>query len=131
MAHRREERALSTVRILGERALSLELFSLLEELLFAHFELHRLTLELLVGLLGRFLGAQQGVLELLPLVHAHEDAVGDQLASALPPNGIAVGRDVVTTLRPEQQEDLLGPPLQLDEREEVCLVEDPAAEVQN
>src|SRR5689334_4508397 len=131
MAHGREKRAFGMVRFFSEGALSLELLPLLEELLFAHLELHRLTLELLVGLLGGLFRAQQGVLELLTLVHAHEDAVGDPLAGALPPNGVAEGRDVVAILRPQQQEDLLGPPLQPDQREEVRLIKDPAAEVQN
>ena len=84
VAHHREEGALRAIRLLGDRALALELRRLLDELLLAHLELHRLPLELLVrdlhlaalrvGRGRRFfrdaLGVEQRILELAALDRA-------------------------------------------------------------
>ena len=142
MAHHREKGALRAIRILGDRPLALELRRLQNELLLRQLELDGLPLELLVGglrvhtqrvrLRGRQLRhalcLEQRVLELSPLDEPEEHRIGDPLAIALATDGVREHGDILAALCAQEQEDLFGVPVQSQQREEVRLVEDAAAD---
>ena len=133
------------IRLLGDRALAVQLDGLQLELLLAHLELHGLALEQLVRgqqlvalrvrlrgrLLGRSPGLEQCILELAALDEAEHHRITDHLARALTAHGVREHRDVLAAFPSQQEEDLVGIAVETEQWKEVRLIEDAAAHRKN